>query len=160
MDEQAKLVDLVKDFDNSMLVTKTPEGSLHARPMAIADCNDVGVMWFVTQQSSGKVSELQQDHDVLVTLQSSRKFATVCGRASIQKDKAKLDEVWNEAWKVWFPKGKSDPDICLIRVEPTEGEYWDNSGAEGLKYMLRAGKAYVQGKQPELDSKVHASVKL
>ena len=60
------------------------------------------------------------------------------------------------------PSGKDDPSICLVRVDAEEGEYWDRSGVEGLKFMFEAGKAIVQGRQPYVDedSKQHARVRL
>ena len=73
---------------------------------------------------------------MVFTLQSSNKFATVFGQASILRDQALIDDVWSEAWKVWFPGGKTDPDICLILVAAIEGEYWDSSGVQGTQVRI------------------------
>lgn len=61
-----------------------------------------------------------------------------------------------------FPGGKDDPSIVLLRVDVTAGEYWDNSGTSGLKYLIEAGKALVTGDRPDLgnDPKVHGKVNL
>ena len=70
--------------------------------------------------------------------------------------------LWRETWKTWFPKGQDDPDLALLRVTGDQGEYWDNSGASGIKYLIEAGKAYLNGKRPDLadDPTIHGSVKL
>ena len=65
-----------------------------------------------------------------------------------------------EAWKLWFPEGKDDPSICLIHFSPEDGEYWNNAGAQGLKYAFEAVKAYVKGTTPESDHAHHAKVDL
>ena len=55
--------------------------------------------------------------------------------------------MWKEAWKIWFPIGKSDPNIALLKFTAHEGEYWDNAGMQGLKYVYDAAKAYVTGER-------------
>jgi hypothetical protein len=29
---------------------------------------------------------------------------------------------------VFYPKGKDDPDLCLLRVQAESAEYWDGPG--------------------------------
>ncbi|MGB7327328.1 MAG: pyridoxamine 5'-phosphate oxidase family protein [Rubripirellula sp.] len=160
MDTQQKLIDILNDFDTAMLVTRGDDGSLDARPMAVAQVEDDGQVWFVTDRNSGKIADLMLDSDVAVAMQSSNKFVSLSGTAHAVDDRAKLDELWSEAWKVWFPEGKASDSIVLLKVEPTRGEYWDNSGLTGVKYMLKAGKAYLQGERPETDASTNASVSL
>lgn len=160
MNTHEKLIDLIHDFDNAMLITKTDDGSLTARPMAVADATENGEVWFVTDRNSGKIADLMLDRDVAVTMQSSRKFVTVSGECRVVDDHAKVESLWKEVWRVWFPEGKSDPSIVLLKIEPTRGEYWDNSGVAGMKYLIKAGKAYLQGERAETDESVNASVSM
>ncbi len=160
MDTQQKLIDLMGDFDTAMLVTRSDDGSLDSRPMAIAQVEVDGRMWFVTDRSSGKIANLMLDAEVAVAMQSSNKFLSISGTAHAVDDRAKLNELWNEAWKVWFPDGKASQSIVLLRIDPTHGQYWDNSGMTGVKYLLQTGKAYLQGKRPETDEANNASVSL
>jgi hypothetical protein len=46
----------------------------------------------------------------------------------------------------WFPTGPSDPDIVLVDCEMDFFEYWDVTGTAGLRFVLEAGKALVQGR--------------
>lgn len=160
MDTQRKLIDLLREFDTAMLVTRSADGSMDARPMAVAQVEDDGQLWFVTDRNSGKIADLGMDSEVAITMQSSNKFVSLSGSASTVDDQAKVEELWSEAWKVWFPDGKNSEHIVLLRIRPTRGEYWDNSGLNGVKYLLRAGTAYLQGKRPETDSSTNASVTL
>ena len=50
-----KLRELLDDFDAAMLVTRRPDGSLRSRPMAVADLDADGTLWFLTQADSGKM---------------------------------------------------------------------------------------------------------
>jgi general stress protein 26 len=94
-------------------------------------------------------------------MQSRWKFVSISGRAVAVDDARKVAEVWNEAWRVWFPGGKDDPSLVLLKVQGDEGEYWYNSGVSGIKYLIAAGKAYLSGTKPrevEEDLKVHGKV--
>ncbi|MCD0462815.1 pyridoxamine 5'-phosphate oxidase family protein [Roseiconus lacunae] len=158
MDKHEKLISLLEDFNNAMLVTRTSAGELDARPMAIADVEENGTLWFVSDRNSGKIADLMLDQDVAVTMQSSNKFVSVTGKCQAVEDRQKVDDLWNEAFKVWFPEGKSDPSIILLRIDPARGEYWDNSGLQGIKYLVKAGKAYWQGERPTPDASINAAV--
>lgn len=158
--KQERLYDLIKDFDNALLVTGTRNGQCHARPMAVAEIREDGDIFFATSTESPKLAEIAANPDVLVAFQGSARFAAVYGRAEVLKDRSLIDHLWSEAWKVWFPKGKSDPTLCLIRVDGREGEYWDNAGMQGIKHAFQQVKAYVRGQTPVKDEKQNARVTL
>lgn len=155
-----QLHDLLKDFDTAMLVTHAAGGQLHARPMAVAQVEPGGDLWFVTDRHSGKMDDIGADAQVNITMQGGGKFVSLSGRARAVEDRAKVDEVWNEHMRVWFPGGKGDPNLVLLRVEATEGEYWDNSGTNAIKYMFKAGVAYLRGTRPTNDQTEHSKVQL
>jgi general stress protein 26 len=158
--KQERLYDVIKDFDNAMLVTRGASGREHARPMHIAEIREDGDIFFATSMDSPKITEIAVNPEVVVSFQSSRQFAAVYGRAEVVKDRNLIDHLWSEAWKVWFPEGKADPTLCLIRVDGREGEYWDNAGVQGIKYAFEAAKAYMQGRTPKQDEKQSAKVRL
>jgi general stress protein 26 len=160
--EERKLQDLLQDFDTAMLVTRTPTGKLRSRPMALADVEPDGTLWFLTQRGSGKMEEIAGDMHVNVAMQSKSKFVSVTGNVSPVDDPAKVEQLWSEAWKVWFPGGKDDPNLLLLRVRGELGEYWDNSGTSGIKYLIEAGKAYLSGTLPDVDNdpKIHGTVRM
>jgi len=154
------LYDLLKDFDTAMLVTHPRSGEMHARPMAVAELRADGDAYFVTSIASPKIAEIESDASATLTFQSSREFASLSGRLSVVKDRALIDRLWKEAWKVWFPQGKDDPTISLLKFDAMHGEYWDNSGIQGLKYAFEAVKAYAKGEKPATDGKQNAKVAL
>jgi general stress protein 26 len=154
------LYELVKDFKYAMLVTHSAGGGIHARPMEIAELRADADVYLVTNIHSPKIEEIERNPDVTLTFQSSGGFAAVNGRATVVRDQALIDRLWTEAWKLWFPTGKTDPAIAMIRFDAREGEYWDKAGAEGLKYMFEAVKAYVKGETPKNDEEQHGKVSL
>jgi general stress protein 26 len=155
-----KMHELLREFDSAMLVTRTSDGQLRSRPMMLADVDLDGSLWFMTGVRSGKIDELEEDHHVNIAMQQSRKYVSISGQAQVVDDRNKIEELWNEAWKIWFPGGKEDPNLVLLKVKGEMGEYWDNSGTSGVRYLIEAGKAYLRGTRPDVegDPKVHGKV--
>lgn len=151
MSEWDKVKELLGKFDTAMLVTEAEDGRIRARPMAIADLDPGGDIWFITGQQSGKVLEIKEHSSVNVVCQDGRKLAlSISGSASLLRDPGKVRSLWREPFGAWFPGGQDDPDICLIQVHPTEAEYWDSTGWKGVKYLLNATTAYAKGERPEV----------
>lgn len=159
-DTRKQLYDIIKDFNNAFLVTHRSDGGFHGRPLAVAGILDDGRACFASSKQSPKVSEIASNQDVLITFQSGAQFATLRGRAVLVRDRARIDKLWSEAWKVWFPEGKDDPNLILIEVMPDEGEYWNAAGFEGVRYAFEAVKAVLTGTTPDVDEGRNAKVAL
>jgi general stress protein 26 len=157
-DKQQKLIELLGDFSTAMLVTRKTETGVHIRPMRIAKLTEDGRLYFITSKQSPKSAEISVDASVDVVFQDDSKFVTMTGNATITDDRKLLDDLWSEPYKVWFPKGKDDPNICIIQVEPAQAEYWDNEGMQGLSYAFAAAKAYLKGETPKVDQDVHGKL--
>lgn len=132
--------ELLQKFDTAILVTRAPAGTMHGRPLTIADKEVDGTLWFLTSVQSGKVAEIAADARALVAMQSSNRFIVVHGLVEVVADRDKVDDLWSEAQRVWF-EGKDDPDIAVLRFSPVEVEFWDNAGALGIAFAFRAAKA-------------------
>lgn len=158
-DQKARLYEVLEEFDTAMLVTYAA-GEVHARPMAIADVDERGEIWFLTSGDSPKSYEIQSAQRAHVICQSERRFVALAGHAEVVHDRGKLDEVWKKAYQAWFPEGKADPNVMLIRVRPDFGEYWDSAGFQGVKYFFEAARAMVAGEKPETDEHQHGKVAL
>lgn len=159
---QQNFFELLHNFDNAMLVSHTTSGTaLHARPMAVAETSEDGSIWFVTGADTPKVGELTHDAQILAVFQNDSQWLSVSGRAEIHRDRARIHKVWKETFRAWFD-GKDDPNIVLIRLNPSEAEYWDNKGVKGIKLALKMAAAIVTGNElrgPN-DVNTHAKVPL
>jgi general stress protein 26 len=119
-----------------------------------------GAIWFATDRGAGKIDDIRADAHVNVSLQGGGKFVSLSGAARVVDDPRKVEEVWNEEMRVWFPGGKQDPRLTLLCVEPREGEFWDSSGTNAIKYLFKAGVAYLRGERPTDDEAEHGRVRL
>ena len=98
-----------------------------ARPMGTSGIDDDGTVWFMSKAGSAKNRQLQGNPKAQLTysVQSRSEYLTLEGEATLVRDPRKIDELWTVFAKTWFPEGKEDPSITLIRFVPTSGHYWD-----------------------------------
>lgn len=153
------VLELLHDFETAMLVTRTADGAVHARPMSVADVEKGGTVWFVTDATSQKMVEIEQDPSVLIAFQDSRRYLTLRGDATVVRSPEKIRELWKESFKLWFD-GPDDPRLVLLKIAPRDAEYWDTTGIRGLKFAFRAAKAYLMGEpaKKEDDPEVHGKI--
>jgi general stress protein 26 len=148
-EDAKKLYELIKDVKIAMMTTVDTDGTLHSRPMWSMEADESGDLWFFTQVDSPKVTEISRDNQINLGYSQPGKqnYVSVAGKAEIVRDKAKIDEKWSEPLKAWFPKGKDDPQVALIRVHPIKGEYWDSPSSTVL-HIYGYAKAALTGESP------------
>ncbi len=148
-DKLGKLWDMIKDVKIAML-TSEDGGQLRARPMAASQKEFDGNLWFFTRASAHKVREVQQDEHVGVTYADpgSQNYVSLSGTASLVRDGGAITEHWSEVMRTWFPKGKDDPDIALLKVHVTQAEYWDAPNSTML-HAYGYVKAALTGQSPQ-----------
>ncbi len=160
MDAREHLFELTKHFKAAMLISHQQDGSLHARPMAVAELKPDADAYFSTSIESPKIAEIEADPRVLITFQGRNEFASIEGTATVVRDRALIDRLWAEDWRLWFPEGKNDPNLCILKVSAQRGEYWDTSGVQGIKFLFEGMKAIIQGRQPVKSAAQNAKVEL
>lgn len=156
-----KLRELVKDIDFCMLTTVDESGDLHSRPMSSnGDIDEDGDIWFFTNATSHKVSEITKLPKVNVSFADTdnQRYISVSGTAEIVRDRAKIDELWRPEFKIWFPEGKDDPEIALLRVDLEKAEYWD-SPSSTIGYALSFVSSLVTGKEPDMGENKKVNLK-
>ena len=144
-----KLWDLIKSVEVAMLVTEDGE-HLRSRPMAMSQREFDGTLWFFTRASSHKVAEVENEHRVNLAFANSSKqnYVSVSGRANLVRDQPAIAQHWSESVRVWFPKGKDDPEIALLKVTVDQAEYWDAPSSTML-HAYGYVKAVITGKSPQ-----------
>lgn len=154
---KAKLKELVEKAENCFFCSGIKTGlPFSTRPMSEQLVDDDGSIWFLSRKDSGKNAEIAQDPFVQLLFQADKHtgYISIYGIATTIDDQKKIDELWQPMFKVWFEKGKNDPMISLIKVEPTQGYYWDTKHGKAVAFFkiavsLVTGKAMddsVEGK--------------
>ncbi len=150
-----KIWSLVKDIKVALMATFDDAGHIfHARPMMARTGQDGrefdGTLWFFAGADTRRARELTTNPRALLTYAdpSKQSYVSICGQASIERDRSVLDRLWTNDAETWFPDGKDDPNLVLIRFDAEGAEFWDAPGpiVSGLAYI----KAMVFGERPHL----------
>ncbi len=154
-----KLIEMVKGVSICMLITNEHNAeNLSGRPMSISKIDDDGTIWFFTKASSPKVDEIEESKKVsiAITNESSNNYLMIHGSATLVNDKTKMKELWSFILKAWFPLGLEDPDLTLIKVTPSEVNYWDTTSSKmvvlfNLLKAIATGKEYEEGEHGKIN---------
>ncbi|SFD87567.1 pyridoxamine 5'-phosphate oxidase family protein [Spirosoma endophyticum] len=151
-----KLRDMIEDIRIAMMTTVDGQGNLVSRPMAALQVDENGTVWFFTKRSSPKVDQIDNSEN-RVNLSfadvSDATYVSVSGTAQELDDRAKVDELWNPQAKAWFPDGKEDPDLILLKVHIDMAEYWNASDSTMVRIIQQAASV-ITGNPPKMGENV------
>jgi general stress protein 26 len=126
--QRSRLFDLAARFHVGDLVTRAPDGILHARPMTVAlldpSAEELG---FLSVVGADVVHEVSLDPTALVTFQNRRHHVVFSGRAHVDHERYRVARCWTADLEPYFPEGPDDPHLVLLVVRAIRAEYWSAS---------------------------------
>jgi general stress protein 26 len=151
--------DIRKDFWKALdaspyvMVGQTGEREHHVPMSAQLDKDADSAFWFFTatdnRLAGGGPAMAQfasKGHDL---------FACISGTLRREEDPAVLDRLWNNGVAAFYPGGKSDPKLLLLRFDLDDAEIWTaDPGIKGM-FKLATGMSMKRGDLGE-----HAKVTL
>ena len=146
-----KVRDMVAGIRIAMMTTVDEQGNLVSRPMAALQFDEEGNVWFFTKRSSPKVDQIEHNEqrvNVAFASVSDADYVSISGTANEVDDRAKIDELWNPQAKAWFPDGKDDPELTLLKVHTQMAEYWDSNDSIMVRLFQQAS-AVLTGDTPK-----------
>ncbi len=144
-----KLKSLVEDIRFCMYTTYE-NGKVESRPMTTLDVDSEGNAWFFTSRQTEIGSETDNGESVTLIYShpGDNTYLSVSGTASIVHDEAKKEELWSPLSKAWFPEGKNDPNLVVLKVTTDEAAYWDSPSSKMVVFFSMV-KAAVTGHQSD-----------
>jgi general stress protein 26 len=100
------------------------DGSAHSEPLtAQLDEDQVDTLFFFT----GKDNRLAAGGKVMAQFVSKGHdfFACLSGTIARDNDFALIDKLWSKQVEAWFPGGKNDPNLALLRLDIASAELWE-----------------------------------
>jgi general stress protein 26 len=149
--------DIIESVGICMLTTHSAAG-FRSRPLEPRPDRRSGLIFFVTDQRSGKEHEIETEADVgLVFIDYKEKvYLSITARAQIVHDHARAADIWKRSDNIWW-KGPDDPNVCVIRVQPLTAELWDGPASRAVA-AFEVAKAYLTGEKPNLGENRKVSV--
>ena len=114
----------------------------HGQPMTAVLDDDLpqGPIWFFTSSDTELFQAMGQRHGAMAHFASKGHdlFASLEGELVAETDRAMVDRLWSPFVAAWYPGGKDDPRLRLLRFEPAHAQIWlnENNVFAGLKLLL------------------------
>jgi general stress protein 26 len=141
----------VKEIGTCMMVTLKPGGGVRARPMRGVADEPGNVIWFFTDKDTDKDEDVQRDPAACLTFADphDQTYVSLSGRLSLIHDRDQIAAHWTEGAEIYYPNGKDDNSIVLMKFTAENGEYWD-APSSPIVMAIEFLKAKVSGERPEL----------
>ena len=128
-----------KMSDSPFVMVGPADGSTHSEPLtAQLDKDQVDTLFFFIGRDNriaGKdklmLQFVSKGHDF---------FACMHGSGRIDNDPVLIDKLWSNQVEAWFPGGKGDANLALLRVDIGSAELWETDiSIAGRVKMLFGG---------------------
>lgn len=129
------------DSDRTVMLGLDGAEDGHTRPMTAQVEEDRSRIWFFTAKDNLLVKTLSGGTGRAIATFASKGhdvFATFHGQLQVDTDPAVVDRLWNRFVAAWYPGGKTDPTLALLRLDPERAEIWleGSSLVAGMKMLL------------------------
>ena len=92
----------------------------------------IKTFWFSTNTSSMRVSQYRANSKACIYFFDKRFFRGVMlkGTMEVLEDAQSREMIWRDGDTLYYPKGVTDPDYCVLRFTAQTGRYYANFKSE------------------------------
>lgn len=144
-----ELTKRTKHLKNGMLTTLSASGRIHSAPMRTFAIEDDYLIWMFASKDSESVKNIILNGDCMLNYADQETFlyVSINAHGEISTSTAEIDRLWKDKYTSWFPYGKTDPNLCMIKLSPERAEYWDNPD-NGISQIFSIVKNVLKGEAP------------
>ncbi|WP_427453204.1 pyridoxamine 5'-phosphate oxidase family protein [Litorimonas sp. WD9-15] len=155
---QKQLLEQIKEARCVMLGSPNP--SEHMQPMSPQLDDDIienypGNIYFYSDNTSdlGK-AVLADNGPVMLTYMTKDYQACVRGRLYPITNMQLIERFWNPIVASWYPGGKTDPKMMMLRFEMEDAALWASTDST-LKFLYETTKANITDTLPDIGDRTH-----
>jgi general stress protein 26 len=112
----------------------------HTRPMTAQVPEHKAPIWFFATRDDALVQKIRVESRAVATFASKGHdiFATLQGTLSIDTSRESVDRLWTRSVAAWYPLGKEDPTLVLLKFDAQRAEIWrhESSVFAGVKLLF------------------------
>jgi general stress protein 26 len=92
-------------------------------------------IFFTTNTSSMRVKQYTNNPKACVYFFDKRFYRGVMlrGAMKVLRDNASRRSIWKDGDELYYPKGVTDPDYCVLRFTAQDGRYYSNFKSENFE---------------------------
>lgn len=94
----------------------------------------IKVFYFTTNTSSMRVSQYRENPKACIYFCDKRFYRGVMlkGFMEVLEDSESKESIWQEGDTMYYPKGVTDPDYCVLKFTADSGRYYSNFHSENF----------------------------
>ncbi len=150
--ERQRVRALIERAGVAVLMNVDEKGAHIGRPMLPLLIPNDPHIYFLTHQSSRKVTQLAVRTQVGLSMIAANCFLVAAGSAHLSRDPDLIRRLWNPTYRAWFPEGKGDREATVIRVAIERIDYWEPPSSR-IARLVQAVKAVVTRRAVETPMK-------
>lgn len=123
----------------------------HSQPMTAFREEGTGTIWFFTRDDTDLAKDASlPDQSAMFTYGSKDQHVWACihGALSRVHDRERIDRYWNPVVAAWYPEGKDDPHLTLLRFDADDGRIWVAKQGP-VRFLYEIAKANLTGTTPD-----------
>ena len=94
----------------------------------------IRVFYFTTNTSSMRVTQYRENLNACIYFCDKRFFRGVMlkGTMEVIEDSAIKEMIWQDGDMMYYPKGVTDPDYCVLKFTAIQGRYYSDFKSENF----------------------------
>lgn len=134
-------------------------GAEHMQPMTAFCEEDGGSIWFYCRKDNDLVAGSAGGKPAMLCLVTGDDSFIACVGGTLQEDhdRERIARFWNPVAGAWFPDGKDDPNLTLLRLDPVDAQVWVGH-SNPLRFGFEIVKANVTKTLPDAGDTAHLSL--
>ena len=126
----------------------------HFQPMTAFAEPETGQIWFFTRTDTDLARASATGAQAMFVVQAKDQELQACisGYLRAVRDPDRIDKYWGPVVAAWYPDGKDDPRLTLLRLDASDAQVWLSEQGP-LKFAFEIAKANLAGKEPDVGSR-------
>ena len=129
-----QVFEFIKEQKTAMISSVDENGFPNTKAMLAPRKIDGNDFYFTTNTSSMRVSQYNANEKACIYFYKRGRFSYTgvmfVGTMQVLKDQSIKDEIWRMGDTMFYKKGKTDPDYCVLKFTATGGRYYSNFKSE------------------------------
>ena len=149
-DAEAEFWKSLEHSNTGMLGLDQP--GYHHQPMTGFGEPETGTIWFFTRDDTDLARDAAVSGQSAMFSYGSKDqkiWACIHGDLSVHgHDREIIDRYWNPVLSAWYPNGKEDPHLTILRFDADDGRVWVSDGGL-VKFVWEIARANVTKTLPD-----------
>lgn len=151
-DAQDRLFKAIEDTRVGMLGPAGGEPR-HMQPMTAYVEREANELWFFTYRDTDLVRDVNASaghYAMFCVISKDREvYACLGGELEEHFDRERMERYWNPVVAAWYPDGKDDPRLTLLRMSLDDAQVWISQTGP-VRFAFEIAKANLTKDQPDL----------